>query len=113
MCKVCYEEYLEVTGGTSNGADPPAFTAGLAEVCMALSCLLSNVERELGESVFGEMLSAVLTGGGCGCRGERGTRMRILCHCQGWNRRTRSRTLRCSWTLSCSRMAWANTLGCV
>ncbi|BDA42484.1 probable transcription factor IIIB 90 kDa subunit at N-terminal half [Coccomyxa sp. Obi] len=25
MCKACYEEYLEVTGGTSNGADPPAF----------------------------------------------------------------------------------------
>ncbi|EIE20930.1 cyclin-like protein [Coccomyxa subellipsoidea C-169] len=36
MCKVCYEEFLEVTGGTSAGADPPAFTAGLAPKKVAL-----------------------------------------------------------------------------
>jgi hypothetical protein len=30
MCKDCYEQYLDVTGGTSQGADPPAFTASLA-----------------------------------------------------------------------------------
>jgi len=54
MCKACYEEYLEVTGGTSNGADPPAFTAGIqAEVCWALSPCTSRQVHILGLSEYG------------------------------------------------------------
>ena len=27
MCKVCFEEFIEATGGMSVGADPPAYNA--------------------------------------------------------------------------------------
>ena len=27
MCKVCFEDFIEATGGMSEGADPPAYNA--------------------------------------------------------------------------------------